>query len=208
LKHYKEILDEEYLAPVLGWVSSILNTERLICEIQTASGRIGDLVKSIKSYSHMDEEPSMEMIDIHLGLKSTLTMLSHRFKKGKVGLQKEIDYDLPKIKAIPGELNQVWTNIIVNALDAMPESGGVLTVRTYQERENLCIEIEDNGSGIPEDIQSRIFEPFFTTKGIGEGTGMGLDIVRRVIEHHGGYIGMESRPGRTCFKVCFPIHQD
>jgi len=125
---------------------------------------------------------------------------------GLVSLKKEWDRNLPSIKAFAGELNQVWTNIIVNALDALGErEGGLITIRTYRKRDNLCIDLEDNGSGIPEDIQRRIFEPFFTTKSIGEGTGMGLDIVRGVLKKHGGSITVDSQPGRTCFLVCFPL---
>ena len=205
LDKIKEILPEKALSPVLLWIQTNLTNERLINEIKTSSDRIGSLVKSIKEYSHMDEEPSLETIDVHDGLKSTLTMLKFRFKKNGIELKKEIDKSVPKITALPGELNQVWTNLIVNSLDAMPEKGGVLTIRSYKERDCVCVEIEDNGSGIPEDIQSRVFEPFFTTKGIGEGTGMGLDIVFRVIKRHQGYIDLTSEPGKTCFKVCFPI---
>ncbi|TXF88499.1 GHKL domain-containing protein [Neolewinella aurantiaca] len=195
------------LQAVLWWLEASLTTESLVDEIQTASTRISELVTSIKTYSHMDSDPSMEFIDVHEGLISTLTMLKFKFKKDKsIGFRKEWDRTLPFIKALPGELNQVWTNLIVNALDALEgQEGAQLTIRTYKQRENLCIDIEDNGPGIPADIQSRVFEPFFTTKGIGEGTGMGLDIVRRVLERHSGSIGMESEPGRTCFRVCFPL---
>jgi len=201
-----EPLPAEAIAPVLWWVETSLTTESLVDEIQTASGRISELVKSIKVYSHMDSDPSMEFTDIHDGLISTLTMLKFKFKKKNIALKKEWDRELPAIKALAGELNQVWTNLIANALDALGDrDGGQLSIRTYKRHSNICIDIEDNGPGIPPDIQSRVFEPFFTTKGIGEGTGMGLDIVRRVLEHHGGNINLESEPGRTCFRVCFPL---
>ena len=200
------VVPERSLHAVIWWLETSLTTETLVDEIRIASGRIADLVSSIKSYSHMDSEPSMEFVDLHQGLASTLTMLKFRFKKKGVKLNKEWDRDLPHIKALAGELNQVWTNLIVNALDALPERGdGEVTVRTYQRHDNLCVEIEDNGPGIPEETQSRVFEPFFTTKGIGEGTGMGLDIVRRVLEHHGGDVNLESEPGCTIFRVCFPL---
>ena len=201
-----EVLPERSLQAVIWWIETSLTTESLVDEIQIASSRIAELVKSIKSYSHMDSEPSMELLDVHEGLISTLTMLKFKFKKKGIRLKKEWDRDLPQVKALAGELNQVWTNLVVNALDALPErADGQLTIRTYRQRDNLCVEFEDNGPGIPEDIQSRVFEPFFTTKGIGEGTGMGLDIVRRVLERHGGSIGLESEPGQTCFRVCFPL---
>lgn len=200
------VLPPRAVKSVIWWIDTSLTTESLVDEIQAASSRISELVKSIKSYSHMDSEPSMEFIDIHEGLISTLTMLKFRFKKKGIELRKEWDRDLPFIKALAGELNQVWTNVIVNALDALGDrDGGKITIRTYVRHRNICIDIEDNGPGIPEDIQSRVFEPFYTTKGIGEGTGMGLDIVRRVLDHHGGSINLESAPGRTCFRVCFPL---
>jgi len=206
LDRIAEVLPERSLAPVIWWVETSLTTESLVGEIQTASTRISELVRSIKVYSHMDSDPSMEFIDIHDGLTSTLTMLKFKFKKKDIRLKKKWDRELPAIKALAGELNQVWTNIIANALDALGErDGGQLAISTYKKHNNICIDIEDNGPGIPPDVQSRVFEPFFTTKGIGEGTGMGLDIVRRVLDHHGGDINLESEPGRTCFRVCFPL---
>lgn len=205
LDQIADILQPEALSPVLWWVETNLTTEGLVSEIQTASERIAELVTSIKAYSHMDTDPSMEYVDLIKGIKSTLTMLKFKFKKKRVSVEKNIDPNLPHIKALEGELNQVWTNLISNALDALPDDGsGKMTIRSYRRRDNICLEFEDNGSGIPEDIQSRIFEPFFTTKGIGEGTGMGLDIVHRVLKRHGGSVTVESKPGRTCFLVCFP----
>lgn len=205
LDEMADILQPEALAPVLWWVETNLQTEGLVNEIQTASERIAELVTSIKAYSHMDSDPSMEFVDLIKGIKSTLTMLKFKFKKKRVSVEKDIDPNLPHIKALEGELNQVWTNLISNALDALPDDGsGKLTIRSYRRRDNICLEFEDNGTGIPEDIQSRIFDPFFTTKGIGEGTGMGLDIVHRVLKRHGGSVTVESEPGRTCFLVCFP----
>lgn len=200
------VIPPEAIEPVLWWVETNLTTEGLVGEIQTASSRIADLIGSIKSYSHMDSDPSMEFKDIHVGLKSTITMLKFKFKKKNVKLVKQLGENLPNIKVLEGELNQVWTNLLANALDVMPSDGtGKIQVRTYQKRDNLCVEIEDNGPGIPEDIQSRVFEPFFTTKAIGEGTGMGLDIVRGVLKRHGGTVSLESQPGTTCFRVCFPL---
>ena len=201
-----DIIHTSALPLMLWWIETILTTESLVTEIQTASTRIAELIGSIKSYSHMDSQPSMEFKDVHDGIKSTLTMLKFKFKKSNIRLEKQLTPNLPNIKVLEGELNQVWTNLIVNALDAVPEDGtGRITIRTYQKRENLCVEIADNGSGIPEEIQGRVFEPFFTTKGIGEGTGMGLDIVHRSLKRHGGTVSVESEPGNTCFKVCFPL---
>jgi len=206
LDRFAELLPTEALPAVLWWIETSLTTEGLVEEIQTASSRIAELITSIKAYSHMDSEPSMELVDVHSGIKSTLTMLKFKFKKNNVAFEKDCNLNLPKIKALEGELNQVWTNLIANALDALPDDGsGKITIRSYQQRDSLCVEIEDNGSGVPQEIQSRVFEPFFTTKGIGEGTGMGLDIVRRVVKRHGGTVGLESEPGKTCFRVCFPL---
>lgn len=191
-KHLDAIADElpaEALEPVLWWIETNLNTEGMVSEIQTASSRIAELITSIKSYSHMDSDPSMEFIDVHKGIVSTLTMLKFRFKQKRVLLNKQFDLRLPNILALEGQLNQVWTNLIANALDALSDDGNSeLVIRTYQQRDNLCIEFEDNGPGIPQAIQSRVFDPFFTTKGIGEGTGMGLDIVRRVLKRHSGSV--------------------
>ena len=198
-------IPEEAVEPVIWWIETNLTTESLVGEIQTASGRISELVKSIKTYSHMDQEPSLEMVDVHEGIKSTVTMLHHAIKKKNITICKDLANDLPRVKALAGELNQVWTNLLSNAIDALPTQGGDLIIRTFRERDCVCVEIEDNGPGIPEDIQSRVFEPFFTTKGIGEGTGMGLDIVRRVIEHHNGSVNVTSKPGHTAFRVCFPV---
>lgn len=206
LEAIANFIPAEALKTVLWWIETSLTTESLVDEIQTASGRIAELVTSIKSYSHMDSDPSMEFIDLHKGIKSTLTMLKFKFKKKRIKLSRDIDTTLPNIKALEGELNQVWTNLMSNALDALPEDGtGEFTIRTYRRRDNLCIEFEDNGPGVPENIKSRIFEPFFTTKSIGEGTGMGLDIVRRVLKRHGGTVALDSAPGKTCFRVCFPL---
>ena len=200
-----KVVPERAISPVFQWMETNLTTEALVTEIQAASGRIAELVTSIKTYSHMDQEPSLEMVDVHEGLRSTVTMLKHTLKKKNIKLHKELGTDIPKIKALSGELNQVWTNLLSNAIDALPEQGGELFLRTFRERDCVCVEVEDNGPGVPEEIQSRIFEPFFTTKGIGEGTGMGLDIVRRVIDHHNGMVKLESKPGKTVFRVCFPI---
>ncbi len=193
------------LADVLWWLQANLETERLVVEMRESADRIGKLVTSIKSYSHMDQEPSLEDIDLRVGLKSTLVMLKHRFKHGNVALHKEYPEDLPRVTALEGEMNQVWTNLLTNALDALEgRPDAAITIRAYPERDCVCVEIEDNGPGIPEEIKTRVFEPFFTTKGIGEGTGMGLDIVKRVLKRQQGSIDFSSQPGKTTFKLCFP----
>ena len=202
LDKISDILDGQHLGAIMSWFESTLSLEKIVNEIRDASERISDLVSSIKTYSHMDRGSSFEAIDIHDGLKSTLMMLKHEFKQKGIVFDKQIDRSLPKVKAIGGELNQVWTNIIMNAIDAM-DKGGTLYVRTYRDRNYVCVDIGDNGPGIPEDIQTRIFEPFFTTKKMGEGTGMGLDIVKKIIDKHDADIKVESEPGKTVFTVCF-----
>jgi signal transduction histidine kinase len=131
-------------------------------------------------------------------------MLGHELKAKRIQVSRKDPPDLPEISAYPGELNQVFTNLIDNAIDALPE-GGELAVETAREGEQVVIRVVDNGSGIPEAVRSRIFEPFFTTKAVGEGTGLGLDIVQRIVRQHSGQIGVESRPGRTVFTVRLPV---
>ena len=186
----------------LSWLDARLNLHTLIQLVDQSTGRIADLVKAIKSYTHMDQSP-MQEIDVHEGIESTLTMLGYKLKK--VEVIRAFDRSAPRITAYGGELNQVWTNLIDNAIDAM-DSSGKICVGTFVEGNQLVVEIVDNGRGIPTDIQSRIFEPFFTTKGVGSGTGLGLLISHRIIANrHGGEIEFESKPGETRFKVRLPL---
>jgi len=206
LREFKEHIPARFLSPVLNWVNSNLVTRRMVADIQESSQRISDLVKSVKNFTHMDQGKGKEPTDIRTGIHNTLTMLQYRFKKGNVKLVEEYDESLPKITALVGELNQVWTNLIDNALDAMEPAGqGQLTIRTEKEHEWAKTSIIDNGPGIPEDIQSRIFDPFFTTKDIGKGTGLGLDVVQRIVRQHNGSVRVQSTPGHTAFVICFPI---
>jgi len=159
----------------------------------------------MKDYSHLDKGP-FERIDIHDGLESTLVILAHKLKKG-VKVERDYDRTLPKVCARGGELNQVWTNIIHNAIDAM-EGEGSLTLRTTRDRDFVLVEIGDTGPGIAPELQQRIFEPFFTTKDVGHGTGLGLDISYRiVVRRHHGDIRVQSQPGDTRFQVWLPIEQ-
>ena len=206
LDRIRAVVGDAAFGPVMKWIDSNLTMEKLVVEIKESADRIGQLVSSVKSYSHMDQAPTKEPLDVYEGLRSTMMMLKHKFKTKQVDIVREWPQDLPQICAIGSELNQVWTNLLVNAAEVLPDSGGKVTIRAYTEFEYVCIEIEDNGPGISEKIQSRIFEPFFTTKGVGEGTGMGLDIVKRIVDHNEGYIEVNSEPGRTTFKVCFPIY--
>ena len=206
LEKLNDIINGQHLDTILWWIESTLNLERLVIEIKESSDRIAQLVGSIKNYSHMDRGVDFELVNIHEGIINTVIILKHKIKKKNINLIKNLDRTLPPLKAFPNELNQVWTNILDNAIDAM-DAGGTLQIRTFEEREFICVHISDTGHGIPEDVIERIFDPFFTTKPIGEGTGLGLDIVHRIVEHHKGEIKVESRPGNTIFKLCFPIHQ-
>jgi signal transduction histidine kinase len=187
------------------WLSAVLDIEGLVGEIRTSAGRISELVGAMKDYSHLDKA-AFESVDVHDGLESTLVILGHKLKKG-VEVVRDYDRGLPKICAQAGELNQVWTNLIDNAIDAMGGKG-TLTVRTAREHDCVLVEIGDAGPGIPAELQRRIFEPFFTTKDVGHGTGLGLDISYRiVVRRHHGDIRVESQPGDTRFQVLLPIDQ-
>jgi signal transduction histidine kinase len=194
------------VAAVLNWVNNNLVTEKLVVDIGEASARMATLVGSIKSYTHMDRGGGKETVILAEGIRSTLTLLGHKLRAKNVAVTVDIPADLPTIQGWPGELNQVWTNLIDNAIDAAPDTGGTLTIQSHVEREEfIYTTITDNGSGIPDDIQQKIFEPFFTTKGIGKGSGLGLDIAQGIIRHHNGSIKVASQPSETTFTVCLPL---
>jgi len=191
------------IGDVLARVNSQLAAARLASEIKTATARISELVGAIKEYSYMDQA-SVQELDVHKGLENTLLILKYKLRKKDITVTRDYDQSLPRIKAYGSELNQVWTNLIVNAVDAM-STGGKLKVRTKREPTDIMIEIRDNGAGIPPEVRSRIFEPFFTIKAVGEGTGLGLDTVARIVRKHRGNVRFESKPGDTCFQVRLPI---
>ena len=190
----------------LDYSVGALETAALLDEVSDAAARISGLLAAAKQYTQMDRAP-LQTFDVHEGLDATLTMLAHKIGDS-IEIVRDYDRSLPKIDAFPGELNQVWTNLIDNAVDAM-EGQGTLTVRTRRERDDsIAVEIGDTGRGVPDDLRSRVFEPFFTTKEIGEGTGLGLDIAWRiVVGRHGGEIRLESTPGDTRFEVVLPLRQ-
>jgi signal transduction histidine kinase len=204
LDNLRECLGQESLAPILGWLDNAFSTERLIKEIEDSALRISTLVGSVKSYSHMDRATEREMIDFREGIQSTLTMLGHKLKEKQIEVIQEFEDDLSKVSAYGSQINQVWTNLIDNAIDAMKE-GGQLTIKGRNDREFVEIKIIDNGSGIPADVVSKIFDPFFTTKDIGKGTGLGLDIAHKIIKAHRADVKVDSQPGHTEFKLCFPV---
>ena len=194
----------EAAADALTWVAAGARAEGLARELSEATGRIATLVGAVKEYSYMDQAPSQD-VDVNRGIKTTLTVLLHKLKKGDVRIVKELEPDLPQIHAYGSELNQVWTNLIDNAIDAVA-GDGTITIRTASHGgDSVVVEIADDGPGIPEDVQSRIFEPFFTTKDVGKGTGLGLDVAWRiVVQRHHGDLRVESRPGETRFTVRLP----
>ena len=154
----------------------------------------------------MDRDTDKQPLDVHMGIRNTLTMLNYKLRKGNIQVTENFDLKLPLVKAMAGELNQVWTNIIDNAIDAMEINGsGKLEISTKLDRHFVCVYIKDNGPGIPQEMQSQVFDPFFTTKDMGKGTGLGLDVVNRIIRQHNGTVKVTSEPGNTIFTVCFPL---
>jgi len=191
------------LGPELTRFATLLEMDRIASELDNSTARISDLIKAIKEYSFMDQAPLQE-VDIKSSLETTLTIMHHKLKRG-ITVTREFAPDLPKVMAYGSELNQVWTNLIDNAADAMGNTGKLL-VRAVRENEYVLVEIGDNGAGIPPEVLSRIFDPFFTTKGVGEGTGLGLDVVHRIVQKARGLVTVKSVPGDTRFHVRIPIH--
>ncbi len=204
LEDLSERLPEESLSGVLLWLRATMVGDELLREVEGGSARISELVGAIKMYTHMDKAASKE-VDIHAGLNSTLIMLGHKLKKGDVEVVRDYEQGLPRVCGHAGELNQVWTNLLDNAIDAV-DGDGRITVRTASENGRVLVEFADDGPGIPDDVRERIFEPFYTTKDVGKGTGLGLDISHRVVvEDHKGDIRVLSEPGDTRFQVRLPI---
>jgi signal transduction histidine kinase len=197
------LLDGGPLEAGLEWVASSLSTTALLSEVKEATRRISDLVAAVRSYSQLDRA-SVQETDVAEGIESTLVMLAHKLKRG-VTVVRDYGDDLPRIEAIAGELNQVWTNLIDNAVDAM-QGTGTLRVSTRADDSGVVVEIGDSGPGMPSDVQAHAFEPFYTTKDVGTGTGLGLDISRRIIvERHGGEITIEPRSRETVLRVRLPL---
>ena len=201
-----ERLGADVLADALGWLGAAIAVDGLAAEIEQSVGRIGELVRAIKDYSYMDQAPEQE-VDIHEGLESTLKILTYELRG--VTVERRYDPQLPRVWGEGSALNQVWTNLLDNAIDAVkaePAGEPRITIRTAREDGGVLVEIADNGPGIPPAIQPRIFEPFFTTKGVGEGTGLGLDISHRiVVRQHRGELRFTSVPGDTRFQVWLPV---
>jgi signal transduction histidine kinase len=180
------------------------SVHRLASEIQEAAERISGLVAAIKGFTHMDQATVVEPVDLIQGLSNTVAVLRSKARTKSVAVVVDVEPDLPRVSGFAGELNQIWSNLLDNAIDAVPESGRV-EVQARREHQRAVVRIIDNGTGIPAKIQERIFDPFFTTKPVGLGTGLGLDIVRRLVRHNDGEISVESQPGRTEFRVVLPL---
>ena len=203
LDRVMSVVPAEHLENGLRWVTYALETEMLMNEIEDATHRISALVGAAKQYSQLDRA-AHQFVDVHDGLDSTLVMLGGKVTRG-IRVEKDYDRTLPDIPAYPAELNQVWTNLIDNAIGAM-DGQGTLTLRTALEGDQALVEVADTGPGVPDDLRQRIFEPFFTTKPVGEGTGLGLDIAYRiVVQRHRGDLRLESSPGNTRFQVRLPL---
>ena len=197
------MLPEGALSEGIGWLCRCFIARELATAVVRSSQTISTLVNAVKSYAYTDQDP-VQNIDVHLGIEDTMVMLGSRLKP-EIQVVRQYDSGLPRIQVRASELNQVWMNLLDNALDAIGERG-TLTIRTYREDDNLTVEIADDGPGVPREIQSRIFDPFFTTKGVGQGTGLGLDIAHRIVTVRcNGQIGFHSRPGQTVFWVRLPI---
>ena len=196
-------LHQDQLAPGLEWVASSLTVAALLGEIREATHRVSELIGAVRSYSQLDRA-LVQRTDVTEGLESTLVMLGHKLRGGITVVRDYAD-DLPRVEAIPGELNQVWTNVIDNALDAM-DGTGTLRITARGTAEGVVVEVADDGPGVPDEVAAHAFEPFFTTKEVGKGTGLGLDISRRiVVERHGGDISLESRDGGAVVTVRLPL---
>lgn len=203
LENLVQTIPEGAAAATLAWLHEQLNAANLLDEIEQSTRRIAGLVAAIKSYTYMDQGGE-QAVDIHRDLENTLLVLKHKVKQVRV--ERQFDPDLPKIMGRGGDLNQVWTNLIDNAIDALKGEGTIQLI-TRCENNYAMIEVTDNGPGIPPDILPHIFEPFFTTKGVGAGTGLGLDTAYRIVHQHNGTIEVQSKPGQTRFIVRLPTEK-
>ena len=199
------ILEPDTARAALVRIAASVEVASLLNEIESGTSRISDLVRAIKEYTYMDQTP-VQNVDIVQSLETTLTILNHKLKHG-VAVQRDYQKIPLLVNSFGSELNQVWTNIIDNAIDAM-HGRGELRIRTYRQDDCVVVEIADNGPGILPEVQRHIFEPFYTTKGVGEGTGLGLDTVQRIVKKHRGDIQVNSKPGETVFQIWLPLSED
>lgn len=191
------------LSAGLRFVGACAGARILMAELEEATSRIVGLVGAVRSYSYLDQGPR-QAVDIHAGLESTLSLLSHKLREKRVEIARDFDPALPRVEASGSELNQVWTNLIDNAADALSE-GGRITLRTRTRGGHILVEVCDDGPGIPPEVRARVFDAFFTTKPVGRGTGLGLDIAQRIVVRHHGELRLDSQPGDTRFQVVLPV---
>jgi len=198
------VVDGPALDAVLRWAAAGCSVRAIASEIQDAATRISGLVLAIKGFTQMDQASVAGPVDLRVSLGNTVTVLRSKARSKSAEVAVQVEPGLPRVRGFAGELNQIWANLIDNALDAVPE-GGRVEVAAARERQRVVVRVVDNGAGIPDSVREHMFEPFFTTKAVGKGTGLGLDIVRRLISHNDGEIDLESRPGRTEFRVSLPL---
>jgi signal transduction histidine kinase len=204
LEKLATVFEGETLRDALRWLAATAAITTIATELQDSTKRISDLVASVKGYTHMGQAAVAEPVNVARGLTDTTRLMASKLRDKNVKLRLEVPPDLPPARAFGSELNQIWMNLLENALDAVPY-GGEITVTAQQDFDTISVRVIDNGHGIPDDIKNRIFDPFFTTKPVGSGTGMGLDIVRRLVFNQKGDIEVESVPGRTVFRVVIPV---
>lgn len=209
LEGFAEAVKPEQIANLPIWLAKDIEMRLLARELAESTTRISDLIGAMKAYSYMDQAVDKSEVDLHAGLDNTLLILKHKLKAKNIQVVKDYSDQVGRICAYGSELNQIWTNLIDNAIYALPEDG-VITIKTYPDAKDpgmVTVEISDNGPGIPEELQTKIFDPFFTTKGVGQGIGLGLEIVQRiVVNQHQGTINLDTEPGKTTFKVCLPVN--
>jgi signal transduction histidine kinase len=199
----KEAFETGSLSDALNWLEALVSSVSLVCAIEESIARISDLVMAVKKFAY-DDRCTLRDVDVHDSIQSTLTILGHKLRQRQISVAKHFDADQPNIHTTGVAISQVWTNLIDNAIDASPE-GGEIEVRTWSEPGYLAIGIVDHGSGIPEEVKPKIFDPFFTTKPVGKGTGLGLEIVQRIVtQSFGGQVEVDSKPGQTKFVVRLP----
>ncbi|HEY5545246.1 MAG TPA: ATP-binding protein [Gemmatimonadaceae bacterium] len=204
LEKLSRLMSGETLTEALRWLSSTCGVRAVATELQDSTRRISELVAAVKGHTYMGRASVPEPVNVVRGLNDTARIMASKARDKKVTVALDVEPNLPPARAYGGELNQIWMNLIENALDAVPY-GGAITIRVRRELDQIVVFVVDNGPGIPEDIKGRIFDPFFTTKPVGEGTGMGLDIVRRLVFQQNGEVDVQSAPGHTEFRIAIPV---
>ncbi|MEO8585010.1 MAG: HAMP domain-containing sensor histidine kinase, partial [Acidobacteriota bacterium] len=197
-------LDAQALRATLPWLVAGCSTYRLAAEIEASATKIHNLVGAVKGFTYMDQATMPKPVDVRQGLSDTLAVLNAKARGKSLSVNLDVPADLPRVPGFGGELNQVWTNLVDNALDA---AKGRVDVSAARQGRSLVVRVVDDGPGLPPEIKERIFDPFFTTKPVGQGTGLGLDIARRIVRKHQGDIEVDSRPGHTSFRVTLPLEE-